>query len=55
MGCVDHVTISSLAYRQGSHGISGGGIVAAAPRINSIQMINVGFNSPAAVAVWSNG
>lgn len=54
MGCFDHVTISSVAYRQGSHGISGGGIVAPDPRIRSIQMINVGFNDPAAVAVCSN-
>jgi hypothetical protein len=55
MGCFDHVTISSAANRQGSHGILDGGIVAPDPRTSSIQMINVGFNNPAAVAVWSNG
>ena len=54
MGCFDHVTISGVACREGSHGISDGGVVAADPRISSIQMINVGFNNLAAVAVWSN-
>ncbi len=53
MGCFDHLTIPSLTYRQGSHGFSGGAI-APDPRISFLQMINVGFNNPAAVAVWSN-
>ena len=54
MGCLDHVTMIEMSsLRQGSYGISGSG-VDADPRISSIHMIDIDFNNPAAVAVWSN-
>ncbi len=56
MNCFDQLTKSSVAYRQGSHHcILGGTVSAPAARVNSIQIINVGFNDLTAVAVRSNG
>ncbi len=52
MSCFDQLTKSSVAYRQGSHHCT---VSAPAARVNSIQIINVGFNDLTAVAVWSNG
>jgi hypothetical protein len=44
---------SHSAFGQGSHDISASG-VDVIPRIDSILIIDIGFNASTAFAVWSN-